>query len=104
VASGHCSDSTDEQAFVAGVVFRPGGTVPFVAPPALELSDANVPLEALGGRQRARLLREHLLSAPDPQSTLDVLEAALLDRRREKAAHPYGHRNAGVADRNGITW
>jgi uncharacterized glyoxalase superfamily protein PhnB len=49
-------------------------------------------------------LREHLLSAPDPQSTLDALEAALLDRRREKAAHPYGHRNAGVVDRNGITW
>ena len=79
---------TDEQAFVAGVVFRPGGTVPFVAPPALELSDADVPLEALWGRQRDRLLREQLLSAPDPQSTLDVLEAALLDRRREKAAHP----------------
>jgi AraC-like DNA-binding protein len=79
---------TDEQAFVAGVVFRPGGTVPFVPAPALDLSDADVPLESLWGRQRDRLLREQLLSARDPQSTLDVLEAALLDSRREKAAHP----------------
>jgi AraC-like DNA-binding protein len=79
---------TDEQAFVAGVVFRPGGTVPFVQAPALDLSDADVPLESLWGRQRDRLLREQLLSARDPQSTLDVLEAALLDSRREKAAHP----------------
>ena len=79
---------TDEQAFVAGVVFRPGGTVPFVAVPAIELSDADVPLEALWGRQRARLLREQLLSAHDPQSTLDVVEAALLECRRDKAAHP----------------
>ena len=79
---------TAEQTFVAGVVFRPGGTVPFVPAPALELSDADVPLEALWGRQRERVLREQLLSAPDAQSTLDVLEAALLDRRREKAAHP----------------
>jgi AraC-like DNA-binding protein len=79
---------TDEQAFVAGVVFRPGGTVPFVPAPALDLSDADVPLESLWGRQRDRLLREQLLSARDSQSALDVLEAALLDGRREKAAHP----------------
>jgi len=79
---------TDEQAFVAGVVFRPGGTAPFVAAPARELSDADVPLDVLWGRQRERLLREQLLSAYDPESALDVLEAALLDRCREKAAHP----------------
>ena len=79
---------TDEQAFVAGVVFRPGGTVPFVAAPARELSDADVPLEALWGRQRTGLLREQLLGAPDPDATLDALEATLLDLCREKAAHP----------------
>jgi hypothetical protein len=39
---------TDEQAFVAGVVFRPGGTAPFVAAPARELSDADVPLDVTG--------------------------------------------------------
>jgi hypothetical protein len=70
------------------VVFRPGGTAPFVAAPARELSDADVPLDVLWGRQRERLLREQLLSACDPESALDVLEAALLDRCREKAAHP----------------
>ena len=79
---------TDEQAFVAGVVFRPGGTVPFIAAPARELSDADVPLEALWGRQRAQLLREQLLGASDPDSTLDTLEATLLNVCREKAAHP----------------
>jgi AraC-like DNA-binding protein len=79
---------TDEQAFVAGVVFRPGGTVPFIAAPARELSDADVPLEALWGRQRAQLLREQLLGASDPDSTLDALEATLLNVCREKAAHP----------------
>ena len=79
---------TDEQAFVAGVVFRPGGTVPFVAAPACELSPADVPLDALWGRSRAGLLREQLLSAPDPDSTLDALEATLLDMCRAKPAHP----------------
>ena len=62
--------------------------MPFVAAPARELSDADVPLDVLWGRQRERLLREQLLSACDPESALDVLEAALLDRCREKAAHP----------------
>ena len=79
---------TDEQAFVAGVVFRPGGTVPFVAAPACELHPADVGLEALWGRTRAVRLKEQLLSAPDPGSTLDVLEAMLLEMCRENAAHP----------------
>jgi hypothetical protein len=38
---------TDEQAHVAGVAFRPGGTVPFVTTSAYELRDTEVPLEAL---------------------------------------------------------
>ncbi len=79
---------TDEQAFVAGVAFRPGGTVPFTAAPARELSDVDVPLEALWGRQRTGRIREQLLGARDPQAALDALEAALLDLRRDKAAHP----------------
>ena len=78
---------TDEQAFVAGVVFRPGGTVPFIAAPALELSGVDAPLEALWGRQRTGLLRERLLGAPDPEAALEALEAALLEMRREKAVH-----------------
>jgi hypothetical protein len=42
---------TDEQAYAAGVVFRAGGTVPFAAPPAYELSDAEVALDCLWGRE-----------------------------------------------------
>ena len=45
---------TDEQAFVAGVVFRPGGTAPFVTAPARELRDADVPLDVLSGRLTPR--------------------------------------------------
>src|SRR4029453_248563 len=41
---------TDEQAYAAGIVFRAGGTVPFAAPPAYELSDAEAPLDCLWGR------------------------------------------------------
>jgi AraC-like DNA-binding protein len=82
---------TDEQAFVAGVVFRPGGTVPFIASPASELGRADVPLEALWGRQRTQRLREQLLSAVDPDATLDVLEAALRETCRGKAPHPAVH-------------
>ena len=79
---------TDEQAYVAGVAFRPGGTVSFVAAPARDLSDADVPLEALWGRQRSQLLREQLLRASDPDSALDALEATLVKVCREEAAHP----------------
>ena len=37
---------TDEQTYVAGVSFRPGGTVPFVALPADQLTNVDVPLDA----------------------------------------------------------
>ena len=37
---------TDEQTYVAGVSFRPGGTVPFVALPADQLANVDVPLDA----------------------------------------------------------
>ena len=40
---------TDEQAFVAGVAFHPGGTRPFTAIPAHDLSDQDVPLDAVWG-------------------------------------------------------
>ena len=79
---------TDEQEYVAGVAFRAGGTRPFVDVPAHELSNADVPLEALWGPPSVALLRDQLLAARDPQRVLDVLEAALLDRWREGAVHP----------------
>ena len=46
---------TSEQEYVAGVAFRPGGTVAFMRVPAHETSDADIPLELLWGRS-------HLLS------------------------------------------
>jgi AraC-like DNA-binding protein len=79
---------TDEQAYVAGVVFRAGGTVPFVAPPAHELSDGDVPLEFLWGRSSVHRVRDQLLSAASPDTALDRLEATLKQVWREKAAHP----------------
>jgi transcriptional regulator GlxA family with amidase domain len=79
---------TDEQAYAAGAVFRAGGMVPFVHPPAHELSDADVPIEFLWGRQSVQRLRDELLSAPSPSAALDRLEAMLKHVWRQKAAHP----------------
>jgi AraC-like DNA-binding protein len=79
---------TDEQAHVAGVVFRAGGMVPFVAPPVHELSDADVPLDFLWGREPVRRVRDQLLSAATAEAALDTLETTLRQVWREKAAHP----------------
>lgn len=79
---------TDEQEHVAGVSFRPGGTIGFFATPAHELCDADVPLETLWGHRGSALLREALLAAPDPEATLDVIEHALTAAWRARALHP----------------
>ncbi len=52
---------TDEKSYVAGVAFRPGGTVPFVRQPADELTNIDVPLDAIWGSASTRRLRERLL-------------------------------------------
>ena len=52
---------TAEQEYVAGVAFRPGGTAPFMRPPAHETRDVDVPLELLWGRQLTAGLRDRLL-------------------------------------------
>lgn len=79
---------TAEQQHVAGIVFRPSGTLPFVAPPASELSNLDVPLECLCGVATARELREQLLTAPKPEAALDVLERWLVAMFRDRACHP----------------
>jgi AraC-like DNA-binding protein len=79
---------TDEQAYVAGVSFRPGGTLPFVAQPADELAGTDVPLDAIWGGATTRWLRERLLSARAPADALDVLERALWDMWRDRGWHP----------------
>jgi AraC-like DNA-binding protein len=77
VSSQYSVIDTAEQECVAGVCFRPGGTVPFFAIPAHELRDAGVSLEFVWGRGGAARLREQLLAAPTPTAKLDTLERAM---------------------------
>ena len=79
---------TAEQEYVAGVVFRPGGTVPFMRVPAHETSDADIPLDTLWGRRRTATLRERLLEGESIDAKLDVLEAALLEMWTPPGLHP----------------
>ena len=79
---------TSEQEYVAGVAFRPGGTVPFIRMPAHDASDADVPLEALWGRRRATALRERLLESGSLEATLDALEAVLHEMWCPQRLHP----------------
>jgi len=79
---------TSEQEFVAGVVFKPAGTVPFFRVPAHETRDADTPLDALWGDARTAALRERLLESHCPNRTLDALEAALLEVWTPSGAHP----------------
>src|SRR5262244_3373322 len=44
---------TAEQEYVAGVVFRPGGTTVFFRLPAHEMRDCEIPVECLWGRRTA---------------------------------------------------
>jgi AraC-like DNA-binding protein len=79
---------TSEQEYVAGVAFRPGGTVPFMHMPAHEARDATVPLESLWGLHRSATLRERLLEGNGIDSTLDALEAVLQEMWRPPGLHP----------------
>ena len=73
---------------LAGVAFKPGGTVPFMRQPAHETSDADIPLDMLWGRCRTAVLRERLLESSSPDATLDALEAALEDAWSPPGLHP----------------
>jgi AraC-like DNA-binding protein len=79
---------TAEQEHVMGVVFRPGGTVPFMRVPAHETCDADLPLELLWDRRHAETLRERLLEAGDADARLATLEQALLEAWRPVGNHP----------------
>ncbi|MEQ1912814.1 MAG: AraC family transcriptional regulator [Vicinamibacterales bacterium] len=79
---------TDEQAYVAGIAFRPGGTVPFIAHPAHELTDADVSLDTVWGHPTTKRVRERLLGARSPAAALDVLERLLWDVWRDRGSHP----------------
>jgi len=79
---------TDEQEYVLGVSFRPGGTLPFVRIPACETQDADVPLDLLWDRRAAATLRERLLECRGLEATLDAMEQVLMEMRRPVEPHP----------------
>jgi AraC-like DNA-binding protein len=87
VQSRYCVIDTAEQECVLGVVFRPGGTVPFFRIPAHEMRDARVPLDLFWGR-RAADLREQLMEARNPNVKLDAMERALRERSMAHSANP----------------
>lgn len=76
------------QAHVMGVAFKPGGALPFLGLPAGELQDAQVPLEALWGREVANS-RDRLLEAETAEAKFRILEQELLARlARPLVRHP----------------
>ena len=79
---------TAGQECVAGIAFRPGGTVPFFRVPAFELSDRETPVAALWGARAEVRLRQQLLEPVSTNEILDVLEASLLAAWRDRAVHP----------------
>jgi AraC-like DNA-binding protein len=81
--SGFFAIDTAREMSVLGVHFRPGGAFPFFRPPAGELHDAHVPLDAMWGPAAAEL-HERVLAAPTPHARFRALEQVLL----AQAAHP----------------
>jgi methylphosphotriester-DNA--protein-cysteine methyltransferase len=62
-----------------GAHFKPGGGFPFCSPPAGELQNLGVPLDAVWGRY-ASTVREQLLEAKTSEARFRILERALLER------------------------
>jgi AraC-like DNA-binding protein len=77
--SEHFIIDTAEQLGVVGVEFKPGGAFPFFRPPAEEIANQHVPLDALWDRF-ADELREQVLEARTPEQKLHILERTLLAR------------------------
>jgi AraC-like DNA-binding protein len=63
-----------------GVRFTPHGAAAFFAPPASELQNAMIPLDALWGDAAANEFRERLLAETTPAARFQRLELALLAR------------------------
>ena len=67
---------------IIGVVFRPGGALPFFRVPAEEFQERLVPLDDVWGSAGGRL-RDRLLEAREPAMKLGILEANLRQRLSE---------------------
>lgn len=79
-------DSAEQQQ-VMGVIFRPGGALPFLREPIDRLSDCDTGLEDLAGAS-ARRLRQRLLETLDPMRRLACLEGWLRARAPDARPHP----------------
>ena len=64
---------------VIGAHFKAGGGFPFFSPPADELQNLDVPLDAVWGRY-ANTVREQLLETPTSEARFRILERALLEK------------------------
>ncbi|WP_176885022.1 helix-turn-helix domain-containing protein [Dyadobacter soli] len=62
------------------VIFREGGIAPFVREPLHELSDTNVPMNALDGFGDTRLLEEQLAEQASHVARIALIERFLLSR------------------------
>jgi AraC-like DNA-binding protein len=77
-----------EQEEVAGVVFRPGGTLAFFGLPADLMSETGMAVEDLWGAGAVRRLRERLLESRDAGQRLAVLEEELRLAWTGRGLHP----------------
>ena len=69
----------EEEVFIIGVHFKPGGAFPFLGLPAGDLADTHVDLETLWGPSAGRL-RERLCEAGTSAERFQLLQDALLSR------------------------
>jgi AraC-like DNA-binding protein len=68
---------SDRPVYQVGVDFKPGGAYPFFAPPASELQNAHVALDALWGLEATELW-ERLMEARTAEARCQALKQALL--------------------------
>ncbi|HEY8997556.1 MAG TPA: AraC family transcriptional regulator, partial [Edaphobacter sp.] len=91
---------TADLAHLIGIVFRPGGTTPFLAERTDLFTNLETSLEDIWG-SRASSLRDQLAEASTPHAKFDALEAALLERLRQgrpAAPHRLVHHAISVLD------
>src|SRR5688572_16078539 len=79
---------TSRPCSMIGAHFKPGGGFPFFSPPAGELQNLGVPLDAVWGRY-AVTVREQLLEATTSEARFRILERALLEKSSgRRGRHP----------------
>ncbi len=84
---GFVTDS-EEEAFIIGIHFKPGGAAPFLGFSAGELADAHVNLECIWGLP-ANLLRERLCDTATATERFSLLEESLIDHLPGPLEHHY---------------